>query len=149
MKVYLDLCVYNRPFDDQTQRRIALETMTFLILLECAIEGNLSVVGSFILDYENSRNPFDERRDMIQDLLGVSTEHVDYSEEIEQRASNIEKTGIPAMDALHIACAESASTDFFVTCDDILFRKVRPIHDKFKIKIVHLLDFVTKEVLET
>ncbi len=27
MKVYLDTSVYNRPFDDQTQPRIWLETM--------------------------------------------------------------------------------------------------------------------------
>jgi predicted nucleic acid-binding protein len=121
--------------------------MAFLIILERAIEGTLKVVGSFVLDYENSRNPFDERRYMIQDLFSVSTEHVGYSKEVEERASNIEKMGIPAMDALHIACAESAGSDFFVTCDDILIRKVRPIHGKFRTKIVNLLDFVSKEVL--
>jgi len=147
MKIYLDLCVFNRPFDDQSQARIALETMAFLILLECAIDGTISVIGSFALDYENARNPFDERRDMIQDLFSVSEEHVDYSIEIEERASDIEKMGIPAMDALHIACAETAGSDFFVTCDDILIRKVRTVHDKFKIDVVNLLDIVSKEVL--
>jgi len=147
MKVYLDLCVYSRPFDDQTQARIVLETIAFLILLERAVDGILSVIGSFVLDYENSRNPFDERRDMIQDLFSVSTDHVDYSIEIEERALEIERMGIPAMDSLHIACAENASSDFFVTCDDILIRKIKPIHDQFKITIINILDFVSKEVL--
>ena len=31
-KLYLDLCVYNRPFDDQKQTRIALETNAFVYL---------------------------------------------------------------------------------------------------------------------
>lgn len=147
MKIYLDLCVYNRPFDDQTQRRIALETMAFLILLELAINGDLVIIGSFALDYENSRNPLEERRYMIKDLFSVSTKHVDFSKEIEERASAIENTGIAAMDALHIACAESAGSDIFVTCDDTLIRKVRPIHDKFKIKTANILDFISEEVL--
>lgn len=149
MKVYIDLCVYNRPFDDQGQPRIALETMAFLIFLERVIDGLISIVGSFVLDYENVGNPFDERRDRIIDILSVSIEHVAYSKEIAERASKIEKMGIPAMDAIHIACAETAGADFFVTCDVILIRKTRPIHGKIKTKIVSLLDFVVKEVLPT
>lgn len=149
MKVYIDLCVYNRPFDDQGQPRVALETTAFLILLERVIDGLIFIVGSFVLDYENVRNPFDERRDRIIDILSVSIEHVAYSKEIAERASKIEKMGIPAMYAIHIACAETAGADFFVTCDDILIRKTRPIHGKIKTKIVSLLDFVVKEVLPT
>ena len=30
MKVYLDNCTYNRPFDDQSQIRISLETEIFI-----------------------------------------------------------------------------------------------------------------------
>lgn len=30
MKIYLDTSVYNRPFDDQRQLRIQLESMAFL-----------------------------------------------------------------------------------------------------------------------
>lgn len=37
MRIYLDLCVYNRPFDDQSQPRIVIETIEFLFLLSKAI----------------------------------------------------------------------------------------------------------------
>ena len=38
MKVYLDTSVYNRPFDDQTQPRICLETLAFVVVLQM-VEG--------------------------------------------------------------------------------------------------------------
>lgn len=56
-KLYLDICVYNRPFDDQGQDRIMLETNVFLILLDMIWEGLYKVVNSFALVYENSKNP--------------------------------------------------------------------------------------------
>ena len=34
MKLYIDLCVFNRPFDYQGQERIALESSAFIYLLE-------------------------------------------------------------------------------------------------------------------
>ena len=52
MKIYLDLCVYNRPFDDQTQPRIMIESLCFIIimakvsneeLLMCLLDGVLFV----------------------------------------------------------------------------------------------------------
>ena len=36
MRIYLDSCVYNRPFDDQQQPRINLETQAFLLILHMA-----------------------------------------------------------------------------------------------------------------
>ena len=39
MKLYLDLCVYNRAFDDQHQGRIALETNAFIYILEKVEKG--------------------------------------------------------------------------------------------------------------
>jgi len=41
MKLYLDLCVYNRPFDYQGQERIALETGAFIYLVEQIEKGNV------------------------------------------------------------------------------------------------------------
>ena len=34
LKIYLDTSVYNRPFDDQRQTKIRLETEAFLSILE-------------------------------------------------------------------------------------------------------------------
>ena len=36
MRVYLDNCCYNRPFDDQTQVKVRMETEANAIHLACA-----------------------------------------------------------------------------------------------------------------
>lgn len=148
MRVYLDLCVYNRPFDDQGQPRVVIETMEFIFLLEKAINKEITIINSFALEYENSRNPLIDRRDKIWDLLQIASEYVRYFERLESRAKEIEKMGFMAMDALHIACAETVKSDFFITCDDLLLRKGKANKDKLKIRIIGLMEFISKEVFK-
>lgn len=40
MKVYLDMCALKRPFDDQTQGRILIETMAVTRMLDAATAGS-------------------------------------------------------------------------------------------------------------
>ncbi|OGF68286.1 MAG: hypothetical protein A2Y62_02885 [Candidatus Fischerbacteria bacterium RBG_13_37_8] len=148
MKVYLDLCVYNRPFDDQLQPRIVIESMEFLFILSKAIDKEITTINSFVLEDENSKNPLIERKDKIYDLLRVATEYIYYSADLGRRADEIEKYGIMGMDALHIACAEAAKADYFVTCDDILVHKGKINEEKLKVKIISLMEFVSKEVFK-
>jgi len=149
MKIYLDLCIYNRPFDDQGQPRIVVETVEFMFLLEKAINKEMTIINSFVLEYENSKSPLIDRRDKIDDLLKIASEYVRYSERWENRAEEIEKRGFMAMDALHIACAEAAKSDFFITCDDLLLRKGKANKDKLKVRIVNLMEFFSEEVFKT
>ena len=65
MKIYLDNCCFNRPFDDQTQIRIKIETEAKLKIQEEVRSGNIQLVWSYVLDYENNRNPFLERKTRI------------------------------------------------------------------------------------
>ena len=65
MKIYLDNCCFNRPFDDQSQLRILLESEAKLRIQENIRSGIFELVWSYILDYENSQNPFRERREQI------------------------------------------------------------------------------------
>ena len=65
MRIYLDNCCFNRPFDDQRQVRIRLEAEAKLLIQESVFDGNLELAWSYILDYENSANPFQERKRAI------------------------------------------------------------------------------------
>ena len=65
MKLYLDLCVYNRPFDNQHQERIALETSAFIYILEKVEKGEYELIVSEALVYENSKNPNELRRSRL------------------------------------------------------------------------------------
>jgi len=145
MRIYLDLCVYNRPFDDQSQPRIFIEATEFLLILSEVVGRELTLISSFVLEYENIRSPFIMRRDKISDILKVASEYVSYSEKLKNRAKEIEKTGIMSIDALHIACAEMAKADFFVTCDDVLVRKGITNKENFKVRIISLMEFIDKE----
>lgn len=65
VKVYLDNCCFNRPFDDQSQIRIRLEAEAKLKIQEEIRSGNIQLAWSYILDYENSKNPFQEKKEQI------------------------------------------------------------------------------------
>ena len=145
MKIYLDMCVYNRPFDDQRQHRIHTETQIFIMLMSMISEGGIELVNSFALQYENSKNPKVENILRISDLLGYSADYISYDNWILERSLELEKCGLIGMDAVHIACAEKAKADFFVTCDDNLIKKLERI-DKIGIIYYNLIDFISKEV---
>lgn len=57
MKIYLDNCCFNRPYDDQTQIRISLETQAKLYVQDLVKNKKLDPVTSYVLWYENGQNP--------------------------------------------------------------------------------------------
>jgi hypothetical protein len=61
IRIYLDTSVYNRPFDDQRQPRICLETLAFATIMQLVEMGTLALVTSSILRLENRSNPFESR----------------------------------------------------------------------------------------
>lgn len=65
MKVYLDVCCLKRPFDDQTQPRIRMETEAVLRLLA---EGSarFTFVRSSAHDLENDQNPLPWRAERVR-----------------------------------------------------------------------------------
>lgn len=148
MRLYLDMCVYNRPFDDQGQPRIMLETRIFIMLLSMTFEGRFDLINSFALEYENSKNPNIENMLKISNLLEYSTDYISCDEGILNRSLEFEKYGLLGMDAVHIACAEKAKAEFFVTCDDNLIKKLERI-DKIGIVYYNVIDFVSREVFKT
>ena len=122
MKVYLDTSVYNRPFDDQTQPRIWLETLAFAVILQMIEAGSVTLVTSSVLEYENNRSPFQLRRNRVTRCSSLAGVHRKVDEDIKRRAEELEQQGLKAIDALHIACAEAAGSEYFLTCDDRLVR---------------------------
>lgn len=66
MRLYLDNCCFNRPFDDQSTLTIRLETEAKLHIQATIRSGDYALGWSYILDYENTANPLAERRSEIQ-----------------------------------------------------------------------------------
>ncbi len=142
MRIYLDNCCFNRPFDDQSQLRILLESEAKLRIQENIRSGTFELVWSYILDYENSNNPFRERREQIIKWRTYSNEDIEESEDVLNIATMIVKHGIKKMDSLHLACAIKANTDYFLTTDDRVIKKAIHIQN---IQIVDPIGFI-KEV---
>ena len=144
MKLYLDTSIYNRPFDDQTQPRVWLETLSLALILQLVEAGEATLVNSSALEFENSRNPFPLRREWTERCLSLATEYQNVGDPIRKRAEELEKHGIWAIDALHVAIAESAGVDYFIACDDRLIKKGK----QFKVKSMNPVDFIQKEIGE-
>ena len=62
LRVYLDNCSYNRPFDDQTQIKIALETDAKRYIQQLIVDKSIDLVYSYVNRLENNDNPFPTRK---------------------------------------------------------------------------------------
>ena len=60
--VYLDLCCFKRPFDDASVDRIRREAEAVAAILDMAQAGTFRLVRSPAHDFENERNPREDRR---------------------------------------------------------------------------------------
>lgn len=118
MRVYLDNCCFNRPFDDQSQIRIRLEAEAKLKIQEEIQNRNLELIWSYVLDYENSKNPFQERKYRIKEWKKYAIADIEESSSLIETANAINKKGIPKIDSLHIACAIISKCAYFLTTDD-------------------------------
>lgn len=144
MRIYLDNCCYNRPFDPQTDLRISLETMAKLKVQSLMRSGEIEYVWSDALDYELSRSPNFQEPDMISPWQDGAVAHVETDDPLIERGEEISSLGLKAMDSLHVASAEAASCDWFLTTDKGILKKVRMLGP---MRIANPIDFVM-EVLQ-
>ena len=125
MRVYLDNCCFNRPFDDQSQARVRLEAEAKLEIQQRIKDKQIELAWSYVLDYEGQANPFEERRDVVARWKTVAMVDVEETAAIIQQAHEIAGRGLCAKDALHVACAVIARCDFFLTTDDLVVKRMR------------------------
>lgn len=135
MKVYLDSCCYNRPYDDQNYLPISLETQAKLLVQLLIKEKRLELASSFILDYENSCNPYMDRKIAIKNFLDDNVS--DYlgsekSEEVIEKAKIVMAAGGKMKDSCHIVCDEMMKCDYLLTTDKRML--------KYKSDTLKLLD---------
>ncbi len=142
MKIYLDVCCFNRPFDDQLKMRIKLETEAKLKIQEDIRAGLHQLIWSYILDYENSKNPFPERRQQIAAWRKYAADDMVEDDDIIHTAATVNQQGIRKIDSLHIACAIKAKADYFLTTDDGILKKLTLIQD---LRVINPIGFI-KEV---
>ncbi len=140
MRVYLDNCCYNRPYDDQTQLRISLESQAKLAIQARIKNGDIELATSYMTFFENSENPYDMRRKNIRDFQEKNaTVHLsaESDEAVNKKAVEIEATGIKHKDACHVACAIYTESDYLLTTDDRLLK-----YETDEVKIMNPIEFI-------
>jgi len=123
VRLYLDACCLNRPFDDQSQLRVHLESEAVLAILERVEQGRWILVSSVALEFELAKNPDAERRARTQRLLSIARESRPVGPSEKALAETIRAgSTLHGLDALHLACAQGLRADVFLTTDDALLR---------------------------
>lgn len=126
-RVYLDVCALCRPFDDQTQMRIRLESEAVQLILSYVRSGELCLVVSAVHNAELGAVDDSMEREHLLSILDQigSRIQVDLAQ-ARQRAMTLTERGLGPADAAHLAFAEASGASF-VTCDDRLLRQCRRV----------------------
>ena len=145
IKIYLDNCCYNRPFDEQNQYLIQLETEAKLIIQNKIKQELYLLVWSFILDSENDENPAEDNREAIKSWRFIANEYCSASDDILSCAKKFIPLGIKHKDSLHLACAIKHKCDYLITTDKKFLNKNDQVAE---IKIINPIAFIleTEEI---
>ncbi len=136
--------MFNRPFDDQNQIRIRIEAEAKLYIQTQIKDGQLALVWSYILDLENGQNPYEDRKNIINNWRAYALADIEETESILNKADLIVGRGLKTKDALHVASAIEGEATYFLTTDDRIIKKLK---DFTEILVMNPTDFI--KVLDT
>lgn len=126
MKIYLDACCLNRPYDDQSNYKIHLESEAVLTILSFCEEGKYTLINSEVIEFEIGETPDIVLRDQLYSIIRIAKTKILLSDNIVSRAKYFESMRINAFDALHLACAED-NADILFTVDNNFLKKANEI----------------------
>ncbi len=144
LRVYLDNCVFNRPYDRPSNARIISEANAKMVIQRAIADGRLELSASFMLVTENSRCPNRIAREynlsFIRSFKAVYVSRRE-KESFRPLIDEIAAVGIKPADAIHIACAIVSRCDYLITVDD---RMLKFYNQRIKIitptEMVHVME---------
>ena len=140
MRIYMDVCCLNRPFDDQTQDKVRFETEAIVSMLKCCdADENWVLVGSDIIILETLKNRDLVKRQKVLLLHSSAAERVRYNAAIKSRAAEFRKFNVKLFDSLHLASAEHANVDVFLSTDVQLIKSA--VHSDIRIRVENPLKY--------
>jgi len=136
----------NRPFDDQSQERIRLETEAVITIL--GRTKTLTLLTSEIVDLEISKIPDEDRKQKVRLLSSILKMNIPIDDEIISRAKELNKMGFKSFDAFHIAGAEKGKADAMLTTDDHLLKKATSQGHLIKVRLENPLKWLMEELIK-
>jgi len=119
----LDNCTFNRPYDNQSDINIRLESEAKLFIQEKIKDNKIDLVWSSMNSYENNDNPSPEKQERIIVWKTIAVEYCNLNESILKKAEELQSQNIRAKDALHIAAAIYSQCGYFITTDRKILNK--------------------------
>jgi predicted nucleic acid-binding protein len=145
MRLYLDMCCLKRPFDDQSQPRIHLESEAVLALLGAGAE-KVEFLRGTALDLENDQNPLVQRAAKVRLWLEALPPLEAPDSTLGERTKELIALGFKSFDALHTASAEVFGAEALCTCDDRFLAAARRHATILKVRVVNPID-LAREIL--
>ncbi len=145
LKLYLDNCCYNRPFDDLKHEKINLEAEAINNIINMFENKKIIIYKSKIIDYEISKMMSGDKKRQVEDLYdALELKNIPYNDNIDIRVEELEKYNIHFMDAYHIAYAESKNIDYFITVDKQLINASQKAN--LKLVVLNPIDFIMEVI---
>lgn len=144
MRLYLDVCSLNRPYDDQTIDRNRLESEAVMIIVGRVSREKHSLVSSEIIDRELAACPDQDKADLVRETLRLAVSNVVLSTTGLERFRELFELGFRKLDSMHLACAEAAHCAYFVTTDDKLIKRAKAHQKSLNVIVINPLTFVTE-----
>ena len=147
MKLYLDTCCYNRPYDDRTQEKIYIEGEAILTIINICKQNQGKIYGSAALDLEiNQINDMEKREKVKYFCNQAITERIDYTADILYRVKELsEQTHIRTFDRFHLSFAENSDADVLLTTDKKFENSCSRL--SLNIKVMNPLNYLTEVIL--
>ena len=148
MKIYLDVCCLNRPFDDQTQDRVRLESEAVLSILNHSKVKDWRLLNSEVISVEISKMPDTDKRQKVAIVSAMLHSNITVDEDIEKRATELENLTFKPFDALHVVCAEKGKADILLTTDDDFLRKASQCKDTLKVRVENPVTWLMEVIVK-
>ncbi len=143
-RVYLDTCVWCRPFDEHSQR-VEEESEAFFKILQKIGEGEIVVVGSVMLDEEIEEIEEEWKKEAVKSLLYLAvTEEVTWVSEPKEEEIK-ETVKLKEADAFHVSCAIEGGCEYFISVDDEILKRGGEIERQYGIKVCCPAEFLGGE----
>lgn len=110
-----------------------MEAEAVSIILERCEQGTYELISSEIVFYEISKILNRDKQDAVMRLSKTAKKIIRIYNQVRKRALEFEALKIKPYDALHLASAEKAMVNIFLTTDDRILNKRNKLDVSFRI----------------
>jgi len=144
--LYLDVCTLCRPFDDQSQMRIHLETNAYYLILQAIRSAQYDMIVSPVhFEEVNAISDTQEKQEILTILATLGIQAQCDQVATRARAEDLHTQRFGVADAAHVAFAE-ATAQVFLTCDDRLVKKCK--REQVLVSVMNPVEFAIAEDLK-